>query len=576
MAELSLTRRRFLEATGWTAAGITVLYLGGRRLLSVLPSFDTPGQDGGAAWLQILPDGRCRMLSPRAEMGQNASIGLAQLAAEELNLGDRAAERHVHDSLGGIAMRRSDRGDGRDLRRHLLARVRGAAQAQTPAGTEFQVNAYTTGSQTSPAVAMDGDGDFVVVWMSYGSPGTDTNNSSLQGQRFASDGSALGAQFQVNTYTTFHQGGTSVAVDAQGDIVVVWHSSGSFGTDDWYSIQAQRYASDGSPMGGQFQVNTYTTNIQSSPAVAAADDGDFVVVWQSQGSFGTDYSDSIQAQRYASGGSPLGSQFQVNTFRQSDQNDPSVDAAADGSFVVVWSSRGTYGTDEQYGSGYSIQGQRFAPDGSKRGAEFQVNTYTPSDQRAPSVAVDQDGDFVVVWHDRSYSGTDLSATGVEGQRYASDGSPRGGQFQVNSYTPGYQDFASVTASPAGDFVVAWQGHTSATDTSGRTIRAQRYTSGGSPRGVEFQVNTGTAGDQLRPAVAAAADGDFVVVWDSLVSSGTDTSFDSVQGQRFRALPIPVPALSRTVSFALGGVLLLLGAVLSHQHQRATSARRSPR
>ncbi len=54
MADLSLTRRQLLKATGWIAAGVTVLYLGGRRLLSVLPSFDTPGEDSGAAWLQIL------------------------------------------------------------------------------------------------------------------------------------------------------------------------------------------------------------------------------------------------------------------------------------------------------------------------------------------------------------------------------------------------------------------------------------------------------------------------------------------------------------------------------------------
>ena len=86
MAELSLTRRRFLKATGWTAAGITVLYLAGRRVLTALPSVDSPGEDAGAAWIQILPDGHCRMLSPRAEMGQHASLGLAQLAAEELNL----------------------------------------------------------------------------------------------------------------------------------------------------------------------------------------------------------------------------------------------------------------------------------------------------------------------------------------------------------------------------------------------------------------------------------------------------------------------------------------------------------
>ena len=86
MAELSVSRRRFLQATGWTAAGVTLVYFTGRSLLSRLPSYDIPGEDTGAAWLQIRPDGRCRMFCPRAEMGQNASIGLAQIAAEELNV----------------------------------------------------------------------------------------------------------------------------------------------------------------------------------------------------------------------------------------------------------------------------------------------------------------------------------------------------------------------------------------------------------------------------------------------------------------------------------------------------------
>jgi isoquinoline 1-oxidoreductase beta subunit len=86
VAELSISRRRFLQATGWTAAGVTVIYLGGRFAISRLPSFDIPGEDAGAAWLQIRPDGRCQMFCPRAEMGQHASIGLAQIAAEELNL----------------------------------------------------------------------------------------------------------------------------------------------------------------------------------------------------------------------------------------------------------------------------------------------------------------------------------------------------------------------------------------------------------------------------------------------------------------------------------------------------------
>ncbi|MCG8455583.1 MAG: hypothetical protein MI919_04825, partial [Holophagales bacterium] len=52
------------------------------------------------------------------------------------------------------------------------------------------------------------------------------------------DGSAVGAEIQVNTYTTSFQDSPSVAVDADGDFVVVWTSNGSDGTDNSsYSIQ---------------------------------------------------------------------------------------------------------------------------------------------------------------------------------------------------------------------------------------------------------------------------------------------------------------------------------------------------
>jgi hypothetical protein len=46
--------------------------------------------------------------------------------------------------------------------------------------------------------------------------------------------------------------------------------------------------------------------------------------------------------------------------------------------------------------------QRFAADGSKAGAEFQVNTFTTSDQWAPAVASLANGGFVITWasHDQ--------------------------------------------------------------------------------------------------------------------------------------------------------------------------------
>ena len=91
-----------------------------------------------------------------------------------------------------------------------------------------------------------------------------------------------------------------MAVDADGEFVVAWTSDGSGGSDsNSYSIQGQRFDSAGEPLGDPFQVNTYTTDSQESPAVAAEADGDFVVVWQSRGSSGSDSSlMSILGQRF--------------------------------------------------------------------------------------------------------------------------------------------------------------------------------------------------------------------------------------------------------------------------------------
>ena len=79
-------------------------------------------------------------------------------------------------------------------------------------------------------------------------------------------------------------------MDQDGDFVVVWSSNGASGAgaDDWgYSVQGQRYASSGAVVGAQFQVNTYTTSNQSWPSVAMDQVGDFVVAWQSNGQDGS-------------------------------------------------------------------------------------------------------------------------------------------------------------------------------------------------------------------------------------------------------------------------------------------------
>jgi hypothetical protein len=87
---------------------------------------------------------------------------------------------------------------------------------------------------------MDDAGRFVVTWFSYGSGESDGSSGSVQGQRFNSGGTPLGDQFQVNVYTTANQAANSVALGANGDFVVVWQSFGADSDSSSWSIQARR------------------------------------------------------------------------------------------------------------------------------------------------------------------------------------------------------------------------------------------------------------------------------------------------------------------------------------------------
>jgi hypothetical protein len=90
----------------------------------------------------------------------------------------------------------------------------------SPTGPEFLVNNTTTLSfQRSAATAMDADGDFVVVWES-----PDGDAGGVYAQRFNAAGVAQGGEFLVNTFTTGWQSSPAVAMDADGDFVVAWHS----------------------------------------------------------------------------------------------------------------------------------------------------------------------------------------------------------------------------------------------------------------------------------------------------------------------------------------------------------------
>ena len=265
----------------------------------------------------------------------------------------------------------------------LLAGV-AAAQGVAPLGDQVQVNSYVTGSQTNPALATDAGGAAVVVWTGTSSGGNDSSQTSIQSRRLDASGALLGADFQVNTTTPGYQLRPAVATQPGGEFVVVWGSASPSGNDSSYSVEARRFDAAGLPLASQFHLNSYTTSVQELPAVDAAADGGFLMVWHSTGSFGADSAGrSIQARRYSAAGAPFGAELEVNAYTPGDQMDPAVAALPSGDFAVVWNNiSGSPGDSSER----SIQGRLVDADGVPLGGEFQVNSFTPGTQYNPAVA----------------------------------------------------------------------------------------------------------------------------------------------------------------------------------------------
>jgi len=381
-----------------------------------------------------------------------------------------------------------------------------------PVDDEFRVNTYTDSHQSTPAVAMDASGNFVITWHSYGQ---DSSGYGVYAQRYDRTGNPLGSEFQVNTCTTSHQYTPAVAMDASGNFVITWasHQDG-YG----YGVYAQRYDRRGNVLGPEFQVNSYTDDHQRFPAVAMDASGNFVITWYSDQEVGTGIDYDVYAQRYDRTGNRLGSEFQVNTCTTDNQYTPAVAMDASGNFVIIWHS---YKQDR---SGYGVYARRYDRRGNVLGPEFQVNTCTTNDQQWPAVAMDASGNFVITWH--SYQ-QDSSGRGVYAQRYDRRGNPLCPEFQVNTCTIDHQSAPAVAMDASGNFVITWESN--GQDSSGYGVYAQRYDRRGNPLGLEFRVNTWTIDHPFASAVAMDASGNFVITWNSY---GQDGSRYGVYAQRY--------------------------------------------
>jgi hypothetical protein len=353
----------------------------------------------------------------------------------------------------------------------------------------FQVNPNPIGLQFGPFLTLLTSGDWVAMWLD---DPAGVSNTTFYARRYANNGTALGGEFQVNS-NRVNQNTYAVAMSLNsGSWVAAW-IGGNQASDNY--IYVQRYADNGTALGSEFQVNPNPTGLQFGPFLTLLTSGDWVVMWLDNppGVSNT----TFYARRYANNGTALGSEFQVNSNRVS-QNYAVAMSLNSGSWVAAWIG-GNQASDNY------IYAQRYADNGTALGSEFQVNPNPIGLQFGPFLTLLTSGDWVAMWLDDPAG---VSNTTFYARRYANNGTALGSEFQVNSNRVS-QNYAVAMSLNSGSWVAAWIGGNEAGD---NYIYAQRYADNGTALGSEFQVNPNPIGLQFGPFLTLLTSGDWVVMW----------------------------------------------------------------
>jgi hypothetical protein len=354
-------------------------------------------------WTSLNQDGSGKgVYARRFDASGNALTG--EILVNEQTTNDQQWARVVSQSDGSfIVTWTSNRYGDQDL----FFRRFGANG--TPTGSEVRVNTTASFDQWNSDISSNkSTGDFVIVWQGNGGQLNNVDDNGVFGQRYDSDGSAIGSEFRVNTVTSGTQGDVSVSMNSNNEFVVVW--------DDASGMHFQRYNSSGGVIGTQGTSDNSAS--AGNGSVAMNNDGSFVVVWRE----GAGGSKDVYLQRYDNTGTAIGTNTIVSDSSLSDQSSPSISMDSSGSFIIVWDGNGTQSGHEDT---VGVFGQKFLSNGTRIGDEFRVNATTSGTQQYASVAMIDINNFVVVWTGNGNESGQVDNIGVFSRQYSGTPGPSG-------------------------------------------------------------------------------------------------------------------------------------------------------
>lgn len=318
---------------------------------------------------------------------------------------------------------------------------------------------------------------------------------------------------------------------------------------------------DVQPAGREIRVSRQVDFQQLNPVAAFAASGSSAVVWEND-------QRGLRASFYAPDGRATGPEVTLvaNRFLSGipasgetlSRREPAIAFLPSGELAVAWTEEKAFVRIEQFHEerrvlDTQIGFQLFSAAGKAIGEAVTVNATAAGFQQAPRIAL-LGGRVLVVWETKegglsgrlvnaagrpagseiaiaaagsrpalgvsgnralvTWEAADGSSTGIFAQLLNAAGELVGSSFRINADTADIQRRSAIAAAAGGDFLVLWQSRTTQPGTDAERINGQLVGAAGNLAGPQFRLETGEASGevQMAPAVAPAPGGRFLVTW----------------------------------------------------------------
>ncbi len=274
--------------------------------------------------------------------------------------------------------------------------------------------------------------------------------------------------------------------------------------NDFFQIWAAGFNANGSQLFNRITVNSESAGQQKNPDIAMSPNGEFVVVWEDDKDENGRF--NILGRGFNADGTARFSDRPMALTGSGASVDPSIAMADDGSFVVTWAD------DEDYNGFYQIKARGFQRNGDQRFSPVTVNSEGAGQQIQPDISLNSSGDYVIVWADDQDGNWFYE---IKARGYFANGGEKFIDTTLNSVGTASQYRPTVGIADDGSFAAAW------VDQDYRIV-ARQFDSAGDPVYTDVVLNESESKLQNRPTIGVNKQGGFVVLWNQLTDSGDFT------------------------------------------------------